>query len=307
MAEQSYDSSFRTWQAIADLIHHVKPLLGTHLGTVARAMGVSPREAGVAVGLLRDDGFAFKRDATLNLLDGLENLAIARGDGFDLAVVVLLADVLQSRVGTRVLDDVWPEAALRLRGWPATLRAAVANGLVRARELGLVALDTPDPASCLTRPASEISEHLLQIARSMRREELVSVAQADYGHDTERHLVALQACLSLRDGIFLPEEFWYPSEVVELRAHVPGYPGHVGCTAILLLNVLKNGDQQDWFGFRWQRQAAAYCELKPSQRDPILAAIRHIHETDENFLANETVDFNPAQTDGRTIPVVDDL
>ena len=148
MAERAYDSSFRTWQAVADLIHHVKPLLEAHLGTVAQSMGVSPREAGVAVGLLRDDGFAFKRDATLNLLDGLENIAIARGDGFDLAVVVLLADLLQSRVGTSVLSDVWPEAAARLRGWPATLRAAVANGLVRAREYGLVEIDPPNPASC---------------------------------------------------------------------------------------------------------------------------------------------------------------
>ena len=113
--------------------------------------------------------------------------------------------------------------------------------------------------------------------------------------------------IGLRDGIFLPDEGWYPSEVVELVAHVPGSPGHEGCTAILLLNVLQTGDLQGWFDFRWQEQGAAYCDLKPSKRDPILAAIRYLYETDRQFMTEVTVDFNPAQGTGRAIPVVDIL
>lgn len=301
------DSSFRTWQAVSDLIHHIKPLLAVHLHAVAQTMGVTPREVGVAVGHLRDDGFAFRRDATLGLMDGLETIAIGGDAGFDLAVVVLLADVLQSRSAAPILADVWPEAAVRLPQWPATLRAAMAKGLVRARELGLIQIEPPAPALGVTRGADEIAGHLLQIVRSMRRDELLTVAQADRGDDAERHHAALLDCIARRDGIFPPDENWYPSEVVELVAHDPQHPGHAGCTAILLLNVLKHGDRQDWFGYRWQKQAAAYMALKPSQRDPILAGIRHIYETEGHFLESATVDFNLGQTIGRTIPVVDDL
>ncbi len=305
---QDYDSSFRTWQAAADLVHHAGPLAKLHFAALARASGIKPGEAGRAFRRLRDDHFAFRRDETLALMGGFETLAIMQGDGFDLAVVILLADLLQSRRGSALLADVWAEAAWRLRGWPATLRAAVANGLVRAGELGLIALDVaPSADDCLTRPAAEIAGHLLQIARSMRPDELLAVAQSDHGNDVERHLTALRSCISLRDGIFLPDESWYPSEVVELTAHGPDQPGFAGCTAILLLNVLPKGDLQDWFGFRWQGQSAAYCSLNPSQRDPILAGIRHIYETDPGFLGTGTVDFNLAQVVHRTVPVVDQL
>lgn len=307
MRGTGYDSSFRTWQAVADLVHHIKPLLTPHLGAVARAMGVTPRAAGDAVGLLRDDGFAFRQDGTLALMGAVETLAIEGGRGFDLAVVMLLADLLQSRAPQGLLPDVWRLTAARLPHWPETLRAAVANGLGRARELGLIEMEPLDAALCVTRPAEVIAEHLLQIARSMRREDLLAVAQADYGRDAERHHAALLDCISRQDGIFPTGENWHPSELVELCAHDQAHPGFPGCTAILLLNVLQNGDPQDWFGFRWQQQAAAYGRLKPSQRDPILAGVRYIYETEAYFLGAATVDFNPAAAAGRAIPVVDVL
>lgn len=281
------DGSFRTWQAVGDLVHHIGPLLAPHLGTVAVAMGVSPREAGLAVAALRDDGFAFRREETFALKAGLERLAI-----LDLAVVLLLADALQSR---RPLV-VGREVVAALPDWPATLRAAVANGLVQARALGLVQIAPLDPALCVTRPAGVIAEHLLQIARSMRRDELAAVAGADHGRDAERHYTALLDCIGRRDGIFPAEGGWFPSGVVNLCADDPALAGHPGCTAILLLNTLHKGDAPGWFGHRWPQQAAAYCALKPSQRDPILAGLRHIYETGGNF--------NPAQGTGQAIPVV---
>lgn len=181
MRTSQNDTSFQTWQAVADLAHHIKPLLTLHLGGVAQAMGVGPREAGVAVGLLRDDGFAFRREATQGLREGLQAIAISRAAGFDLAVVVLLADLLQSRVKSPLLADVWPEAVTRLRLWPDTVRAAVAQGLMRARDLGLAEIAPLAPARGITRGAKEIAEHLLQIIRSMRREELQAVAHVDQG------------------------------------------------------------------------------------------------------------------------------
>ena len=251
-------------------------------------------------------------------MDGLELLAIAGDQGFDLATVILLADLMQTRRGSPLLVDAWPEAARQMKAWPATLRAAVANGLVRARELGLVELEpVPTAAVRLTRQPEEIAEALLQIARAMRSDELLAVTQGDYGREVERHLAALRQAISLRDGVFLPEEYWYPSEVVELAAHVPGQPGHPGCTAILLLNVLQPGDRMGWMASRWELQAADYLAMKPSQRDPILAGLRFLYETDPEFLANASVDFNPDQKHhkkilgrerwGLTIPVVEEV
>ena len=124
---------FRTMQAVSDLIHHVKPLLAQHLAAVAEASAMGLRETGEAFARLRDDGFRFECDETLPLLDGLETIAITQAEGFDLAVVVLLADILQRRQASGLLADAWDEACKRLRDWPATLRAAVANqGWVQA-------------------------------------------------------------------------------------------------------------------------------------------------------------------------------
>lgn len=317
-AVTEHDSSFRTWQAVADLVHHAGPLAKLHFGALARASGLSPRATGDALALLRDDHFCFRRDETLPLMDGLEHLAIVGEQGFDLATVILLADLLQTRRESPLLVDAWPEAARQIKAWPATLRAAVANGLVRAREFGLVELESvPIAAVRLTRQREKIAEALLQIARSMRPDELLAVAQADRGAEVERHLAALRTVISMRDGILLPDESWYPSEVVELSACVPQAPGHPGCTAILLLNVLQSGDDSGWMAFLWPLQAADYCALKPSQRDPILAALRYLYETDPEFLADASVDFSPDHKHhkkilgrerwGLTIPVVEEV
>ena len=61
-----------------------------------------------------------------------------------------------------------------------------------------------------------------------------------------------------------------------------------------------------WFERLWSDQGAAYCALRPSARDPILAGIRYIYETDTRFLVDEGVDLSRL-TEGATIPVVTDL
>ncbi len=296
------DHSFRTWQAVGDLVHHVKPLLAVHLGAVAEASGLSIRAAGAAVGRLRDDHFRFA-DETAALREGLEALALTRGEGFDLAVVTLLADVLQTRHGNGLLAEVWTEAKLRLRDWPDTLRAAVANGLRRAVELGAIELEAPSDDECLTRGADAIAPALLRIVRAMRPDELLAVAAADDGQEAERHLAALKEMIRHRDGIFLPDEDEYPLEVVARTALGADNPGFEGCTALLLLNLLKTGLTDPGFDWKWERLAAAYGALRPSARDPILAAIRHLYETGPDFLGSSEADFQA----GLIITVVDEV
>ena len=88
------------------------------------------------------------------LLDGLETIAITQAEGFDLAVVVLLADVLQRGQASGLLTEAWDEACKRLRDWPATLRAAVANGLRRAVELDAITLELAAHRCRLSNPAT---------------------------------------------------------------------------------------------------------------------------------------------------------
>jgi hypothetical protein len=302
------DNSFRTAQAVSDLVHHVKPLLALHLAVVARASGLTLAQTGAAFRALRDDGFRFQRDATFPLLDGLKSIAITQGEGFELALVVLLADNLQSQRTFAQVADAWGAVVRRLRDGPATLRAAAANGLVRAGDVGIMRLSThPTAADCLTRDAATIAEPLLQIARSMRQDELMSVAAADYGRDVEHHLGALRSVIGQRDGIFLPEDYWYPSKVVELTSHSAASPGYAGCTAILLLNALKIGDRLGWFSDRWSGQGAAYCALQPSRRDPILAAVRYLYESDRHFMDSALFDSAGRLGEGATLPVVTEL
>jgi hypothetical protein len=301
------DNSFRTAQAVSDLIHHVKPLLAQHLAAVAEASGMTLTETGEAFRALRDDGYVFRRDATLRLFMGLNELAITETKGFELAVVVLLADTLQNPHTPDSLAEVWAATVDHLSNWPASLRAGVANGLRQAVSLDQINLPTlPMDQDYLSHSADLIADHLLRIARSMRRDELYEVARADYGCDLEKHFAALMEVIGKRDGIFLETEFWHPSEVVENTSHVSTAAGFQGCTALLLLNALKRGDPRGDFDFRWPRLSAVYCALRPSVRDPILAGIRHLYETDPEFLACHKID--PSRLgEGNTIPVVDDL
>lgn len=292
--------SFRTAQAVSDLVHHVKPLLTQHLASVAEASGLTLAQTGEAFRALRDDGFQFQRNEVLPLLDGLEKIAIQQGKGFELAVVVLLADVLLRRAPSGLLTEAWAKTGRLLRDWPATLRAAVANGLLRAAKQHHLQLGSP-PArgDCLTYSAVEVSEPLLRVARAMHRHELEAIALADHGANAEVYAEALMETLAKLEGIF-PKEGVSPFEVVNLTSFDIESSAFAGCTAILLLNAVKAGSDD---GLHWQNYGAAYCALKPSQRDAILAGYRYIYEFDQHF----SVDVAGRLGVGATIPVVDDL
>ena len=312
--------SFRTMQAVSDLVHHVKPLLAQHLAAVAGASGLTLRETGEAFARLRDDGFRFECDETLPLLDGLETIAITQAEGFDLAVVVLLADVLQRRQVSGLMTEAWDEACKRLRGWPATLRAAVSNGLRRAAELDVIKLSKPPrDIDRLTRPATEISEELLRIARSMRRDEILAVAQADESSDIDSRLKALEDLIRIQDGLFQNEIAGVGSdtlawEIVHITASRNSAVGFEGCTAIFLLNEIKPNAGRIWFSGYWEEFGETYCRLKASVRDPVLAAVRYMFEADlckfdddPDFIDRREFESDADPLPLIPIPVVDQL
>jgi hypothetical protein len=288
------DNSFRSAQVLGDLVHQVKPLLAVHLAAVAEASGLTLAQTGAAFRGLRDAGFRFQRES-VSLTEGLEGIVATGGAGFELAVVVLLADALQ---GGRAL--VAMEAAVRrLHDWPPTLRAAVANGLQRAGALGLLRLAV-EPADCVTRGAGEVAEALLRVARSMRRDELYAVAER--GADLTEDFAGLMAGIGQNDGIFAKGAVL---ELIELGARLPKQAGYEGCTALLLLNALHEG--RGGFETRWQEQGAVYCGLQPSRRDAVLAGVRYLYETDRAFLRDQAVQGADRLGEGAIIPVVEEL
>ncbi len=288
---------FRTAQAVSDLVHHVKPLLARDLVVVAAASGLTLSQAGTAFRTLRDDNFRFQRAGTLALKGGLELIVSGQGEGFELAVVILLTDALQRRAPSGRLAAVWAEAGQRLRDWPATLRAAVANALLRASDLLLIQLEVlPTQADRLTRATAGVADPLLRVARAIHRHTLEEIAQADRGMDADNHYMALIETLARREGIF-PIDGMSPFLVVNLTSLQTHSDAFAGCTALLLLNNLA-GD-----GVHWQNYGAVYCALKPSQRDALLAGFRYVYETSASFAP----DIAGRLGGGATIPVVDDL
>lgn len=293
-------NSFRNTQALSDLVHHIKPLLAVNLAAVSKASGLTLAQTGAAFGVLRDDGFRFQRADTLPLLDGLQKLALARAEGFELAIVVLLADALLRHAPSGLLAETWAEAGQRLRDWPATMRAAVANGLLRAGKQTLIQLERqPEMQDCLTYSEPEVSETLLRVARSMHRHELEAIALADSGMNAAAYLAALIETLARLEGIF-PNHGLSPMKVVNLTSLDTKSSAFAGCTAILLLNAIKQGADDS---LRWQNYGATYCALKPSQRNAILAGYRYLYEFDQHF----NVDVVGRLGAGATIPVVEEL
>lgn len=111
----------------------------------------------------------------------------------------------------------------------------------------------------------------------------ISVSAADYGENISQHLIALNEVLSSKTCLFPKDEFWYPSEVVELVSHVRSTPGFIPCTALLLANALQGRDNVGWFDYRWGNLAADYNNLPQSSRAPILAGLRFLYESGEDF------------------------
>ncbi|MDX8354152.1 hypothetical protein SLH47_17440 [Cognatiyoonia sp. IB215182] len=220
-----------------------------------------------------------------------------------------MANDLQKGLWNSDSRDFAEMAANQIRASTQLLRSAILRGLDSVDDYSFSherAERFLPEESRLTRTADEILPKLCDVARMMDEPTRKSVAAADYGSDIDKHLKALNDVLSSETCLFPKNEFWYPSEVVELVSHVRSTRGFVTCTALLLANALKGRDNIGWFEFRWERLAVDYNALPDGVRGPILAGIRYLYEADENFLwYSERKDWDPALTPERMILPVD--
>ena len=300
--------TFRQAQSARDLICLARG--ASHEALVAlSAAGGAPEDYR---SLIHDRGCHFETDADLALYDALA-LAAKKPDSagpFTAATAILLADLLQGGLGPDRLDWHVERFADDYRALPDIARAAIFNGFWTARTYGQMGILPPalpiTTEDRITRPAEVILPRLKALAKGMPPHERESVSRADYGCGADDHLAALNLVIDEQDCVFAETgQHWYPSEVVELVAHVADTPGFVGCTAILLVNALMRGDLMGWFDYRWESLGDAYNALPGGARIPILAGLRYLYESDPDFMVYQTRSYDPCDAPNGLIGVVE--
>lgn len=269
---------FRRAQAAFDLIWLLKSLDDTRLAHAGSE--AFPK-------VVRHRSCRFESDADAKCFETLVSGALETSDGAEIAVAMIVANDLQRGHWHGDAKEIAEFAVEPVRQAPHKLRAAILRGLDALEDLsyryGTNEYFLPKE-SRLTRPINQVLPKLCTIARGMDLPTRKSVAAADHGCDIEKHLEALENVLAAENCTFSNDEYWYPSEVVELASHVRDSPGFVPCTALLLANAVQGKNDLGWFEFRWSNLAADYNALPDSVRAPILAGLRCLYEAGEDFL-----------------------
>lgn len=218
-------------------------------------------------------------------------------------IAILLADVWHTNIGFGSPDQDWADFSLFVMGLSPARRGVILKAYSELRLMGKCDVDSiPNPSEFPTEDAGDILAPLCQIAREMTEDQLVSIAQADYVCDVEKHLAALHKVLKHDQCRFPEGEVWYPAEVVELTGHCPGANGFIGCTALLIIDDVIRKGWAAQMSFRWMINAKTYCDLPAHQRDPILRGIRHIYETDGDGW-NPYWEWKPSKLEGKAYHV----
>ena len=200
------------------------------------------------------------------------------------AASVLLQLMIETGTPDPAAEEVWLTFQQDFLAQPAPVRAGLVNGFDQLRQRGFGAETCqPAPADRVTHPRADLERALIALAGQMTPAEIDHIACADYGNDADQHRAALTTLLADTRVAYPPGEFWYPAEVVELVSHVPGAPGHVPCLAIVLLDALRTGDLHGNAEFRLQNQFTDLLALPQPTRAVLLAAFRHIYETERNW------------------------
>ena len=204
-------------------------------------------------------------------------------DVFLTGTAALLIHALQNIEFPQDLSWLWEDFNSIYRTAPPPVRAALMNGFERLRHHCLLPVDCkPAQEDLLTRSQSEVEDLLIPIARSMTPAEVESIAAADYyGEDIARHKTALEELLNSSSLAYPKGEVWYPAEVIELTSHVQGAAGWLPCTAIVLLDAVRDLDGVSNAEFRFEQQWRDYSRLPAQTRSALHAAFRYLYESDE--------------------------
>ena len=278
---------FRVVQAASELKSLLRPFerdLVLQLGRV----GVSETDAADRIGdFLERPLLTFVPDKENDVRDRLENLLRIEG-AFDPHLLPVLglwvADVLLSgRDGTSTptIRKEWRTFLLRL---PRAEKAVYMNAFREVGSYGYDLLDPQvEPSDSLSEDRESVSAPLRAIAKAATEEELRAISVADRGDQAESHYEKLVEVIWKRGCIVSPDDSWTPLETIQLCSHTPGNAGYLVAFVVLLVTSIANGDNYSDIEFRWERQYSELGDLPPHLRDPILAGIRHIYESDAEW------------------------
>jgi len=128
---------------------------------------------------------------------------------------------------------------------------------------------------------------LISIAREATPGDLIEIAKADRHttpEETERHRATLEQVIFQTDGMFSEDHYWFPSEAVELYAHV-WHPDQerafAVATALLMANALATDVGMGHMEFRWAGLHRHYANMQPEYREPILAGFVWLSRLDD--------------------------
>jgi len=134
---------------------------------------------------------------------------------------------------------------------------------------------------------------LVELVQTASEREIAEIAATERhgdgtGDPLARHVKALREVIFEQSGVLTEDQYWFPSEAVELTAYAPGAPGRTFAlsTAILLINEL--GDHQSFaMDERWSRFGRDYLNVEEPFRTPLLLGIRWLSENDEGWDVDE--------------------
>ncbi len=221
----------------------------------------------------------------LDLVEPLEEVAASPDHpAFAAATAALLADCLQGgnepegmALNYRSFGGAYVALAVRDR-------AAILAGFALVRGMTKAPLfDAPERDLCISTDPIAITAALAGIARAITEDEMAAISVADRGNDAERHLSELAKVIADQDCVMTGAQNWFPSEVVELVAHVPGSRGFIPATAILMATCIDNGDYRGGMEYRWRNIGRSYFDLPERSRAPVMAGFRHLYEVCEHW------------------------
>ena len=177
----------------------------------------------------------------------------------------------------------WQDRAGFVRALPPPRRAVLMRAWLTLSDDSYEELvPAPQEAEMRGLDRADVMAPLIALAKGMSEAQISTIAAADYGMDIDKHAAALREVLAHPECRFPKHSRWYPAEVVELVAHVPGNSGGVICTALCILDDIHNNADYDQMAFRWGEHSAAYLEWPDSIRTPILRGVRYVYEFDNH-------------------------
>ncbi|MGH1370043.1 MAG: hypothetical protein ACRBCL_15630 [Maritimibacter sp.] len=196
---------------------------------------------------------------------------------------------------------VWAEWRASFLAGPAKARAIWMNAAREALQFGLFDAKDIEAKDCVALPVAEVLEPLRAFVRTADEAVLRAISLADYGSDADKHFDALKTVV-FEDGCILPsDDTWFPLEVVQLTSHVPSERGHPVALSILLATAVQRGDEYGDIAYRWVAQAPDWASLPDKIRIPIMAAVRHIFQSDVSFMEYDS-DLTPERLPTLLIP-----